>query len=551
MRISGSRCISAHDARGPLCICRGRLCICIGHFARKCKTSKHQDNMKREAPKRTVPIEDTTSNALVSQCDELGYDWSNPAEDGPTNFALMAYTSLSSSSSSNSNTEVSTCFKACLKSYETLKEHYDNLTKDFNKYQFNLGAYKEVLESVEARLEVYKKNEAVFTDDIKILKLDVMFRDKAITELRQKFEKVKKERDDLKLTLEKFQDSSKNLSTLLDSQQSDKSKTGLGYDSQGFDSPVLENQVNEKYNTCEGYHAVPPHYTGNFMPPKPDLIFADEHVVNESVTSLSGSRDFDNGYSRHMTRNKSFLTNCQEIDGGFVAFGGSPKEGKIYGKGGLTCLFAKATIDESNLWHRRLGHINFKTMNKLNRVLVTKPHNKTPYEFLIGRSPNIDFMKPFGCHVTILNTLDHPGKFKGKADEGFLVGYSVNRRGPEWLFDIDSLTISMNYKPVTVGNQTNYDADDKDADEVPHKGDEGVSKESGIDDQERTDSSTQNVNNAGPSINTANTNINACWFQNYNESCLAFKDLVTLDKSKTTMIETLNEYTKDYAESSI
>nr|GEV28368.1 hypothetical protein [Tanacetum cinerariifolium] len=215
-----------------------------------------QRNM--EAPRRTVPVEDTTSNAFVSQCDGLGYNWSDQAEDRPTNFALMAYTSSSSSSFSNSDTE------------------------------FNLGAYKAGLESVEAKLEVYKKNEAVFIDDIKILKLDVMFRDKAITELRQKFEKAKKERDDLKLTLEKFQDSSKNLSRLLDSQQSDKSKTGLGYDSQGFDSLVLENQVNEKYNTCKRYHAVPPSYTGNFMPPKPDLVFTDEHVVNESVTSLPG-----------------------------------------------------------------------------------------------------------------------------------------------------------------------------------------------------------------------------------------------------------------------
>nr|GFA41264.1 hypothetical protein [Tanacetum cinerariifolium] len=114
-----------------------------------------------------------------------------------------------------------------------------------------------------------------------------MFRDKAITRLRQKFEKAKKERDDLKLTLEKFKGSSKNLSSLLDSQQSDKSKTDLGYDSQEFDSQVLENQVNDKNNTCEGYHEVPPPYTRNFMPFKPALVFADEHVVSESVTSLS------------------------------------------------------------------------------------------------------------------------------------------------------------------------------------------------------------------------------------------------------------------------
>nr|GFA82906.1 putative ribonuclease H-like domain-containing protein [Tanacetum cinerariifolium] len=60
-----------------------------------------------------------------------------------------------------------------------------------------------------------------------------------------------------------------------------------------------------------------------------------------------------------------------------------------------------------------------------NKVLVTKPQNKTLYELLQGRLPSIGFMRPFGCPITILNTLDHLGKFQGKVDEGFLVGYSV------------------------------------------------------------------------------------------------------------------------------
>ncbi|GKA66494.1 putative ribonuclease H-like domain-containing protein [Tanacetum coccineum] len=128
----------------------------------------------------------------------------------------------------------------------------------------------------------------------------------------------------------------------------------------------------------------------------------------------------------------------------------------------------------------------------LNRVLVIKPHNKTPYELIRGRPPLIDFMKPFGCPVTILNTKDHLGKFDGKADEGFFVGYSVvskamrvfNKRtriveetlnirflentpnvkgnGPDWLFDVDSLSISMNYVPVAAGNKTNGIAGTKD-----------------------------------------------------------------------------------------
>ncbi|GJX72062.1 ribonuclease H-like domain-containing protein [Tanacetum coccineum] len=216
---------------------------------------------------------------LLGNCDRFGYDWSDQAEEGPTNFALMAYTT---SSSSSSDTEVSTCSKACLKSYETLKEHYDNLTKDFNKSQLNVGAYKAGLESIEARLDVNKKNETVFEENIKILKLDIMLRDIALTELRKKFEKAEKERDDLKHTLEKFENSFKNLSKLLDSQVSDKFKTGVGYDSQVFDS-----QMNDKYKLGEGYHAVPPPYTGNFMLPKPNLVLADmdEYVFSKSVTS--------------------------------------------------------------------------------------------------------------------------------------------------------------------------------------------------------------------------------------------------------------------------
>nr|GEW52830.1 hypothetical protein [Tanacetum cinerariifolium] len=123
-----------------------------------------------------------------------------------------------------------------------------------------------------------------------------------------------------------------------------------------------------------------------------------------------------------------------------------------------------------------------------NRVLVTKPHNKTPYELLHGRTPSIGFMRPFGCLVTILNTLDPLGKIQRKVDEGFLVGYSVcskafrvfNSRtriiqetfhvifletkpnvvgtSPTWVFDIDSLTRTMNYQPVHAGNQTNSGA---------------------------------------------------------------------------------------------
>ncbi|GJV75047.1 hypothetical protein Tco_1506631 [Tanacetum coccineum] len=115
-----------------------------------------------------------------------------------------------------------------------------------------------------------------------------MLRDNALTELRKKFEKSEKERDDLKLTLEKFENSFKTLSKLLDSQISDKFKSGMVYDSQVFNSQVFDRQVNDKYKTRKGYHVVPPPYFGNFVAPKPDLVLADEdeYVFSESVTSV-------------------------------------------------------------------------------------------------------------------------------------------------------------------------------------------------------------------------------------------------------------------------
>ncbi|GJS80435.1 putative ribonuclease H-like domain-containing protein [Tanacetum coccineum] len=131
---------------------------------------------KSKNTRRVVPVETTTSNALVS-CDGSSYDWSDQAEEGPTNFALMAY------SSTSSNSEVSTdsnCSSSCL-------------------------------ESVEARLLVYKKNESVYEEDIKVLKHEIHLREVAITELRKKLELAQKQKDKIQLTVENFKNSSKNL----------------------------------------------------------------------------------------------------------------------------------------------------------------------------------------------------------------------------------------------------------------------------------------------------------------------------------------------------
>ncbi|GJX66238.1 retrovirus-related pol polyprotein from transposon TNT 1-94 [Tanacetum coccineum] len=134
----------------------------------------------------------------------------------------------------------------------------------------------------------------------------------------------------------------------------------------------------------------------------------------------------------------------------------------------------------------------------LNRVLVTKPQNKTPYELLIGKPPSISFMRPFGCPLTILNTLDPLGKFDGKSDEGYLLGYSTsskafrvyNKRtkrveeslhidfledqpnvagnGPDWMFDLDFITNTMNYIPVRISvKDVVLDAKEKPSKNIP------------------------------------------------------------------------------------
>ncbi|GKF53266.1 ribonuclease H-like domain-containing protein [Tanacetum coccineum] len=92
-----------------------------GHFARECRASKNQENKRREINKRNITVETPTENALIAQDGIGGYDWSYQAEEEhPTNFALMAYTSLGSSS--NSDSEVDSCSKSFVKACATLKE---------------------------------------------------------------------------------------------------------------------------------------------------------------------------------------------------------------------------------------------------------------------------------------------------------------------------------------------------------------------------------------------------------------------------------------------
>ncbi|GKB95717.1 putative ribonuclease H-like domain-containing protein, partial [Tanacetum coccineum] len=277
-------------------------------------------------------------------------------------------------------------------------------------------------------------------------------------------------------------------------QLSTKDKTGLRYidqlsesDSEVptniFDSRSSngnDNQTNDRFKKGDGYHAVPPHLIGNYMPPLADLSFArlddsiyrpiakkssastsqgDASVTQTSNISVEMPKDdngnpqqalnykgmFESGCSQAYDKNKALLSDYQDIDGVLLHFGGSSKGGKIkqnvVPSRDLTCLFSKATIDESNLCHRRLGHVNFKTMNKL-----VKGN-------LVRGLPSKTFENDHTC-VAYQKGKQHKASFKVKP--------STKRQGPNWLFDIDSLSNSMNYQPVTAGNQANKNADQQD-----------------------------------------------------------------------------------------
>nr|GEW52628.1 retrovirus-related Pol polyprotein from transposon TNT 1-94 [Tanacetum cinerariifolium] len=110
-----------------------------GHFDRECRSSKDSRRTAAAEPqRRTVPVETSTSNALVSQCDGVGsYDWSYQAEEEPANYALIAF-----SSSSSSNNKVPFCSKDYSKAYAQLHSQYDKLTDDFLKSQFDVISYQ-------------------------------------------------------------------------------------------------------------------------------------------------------------------------------------------------------------------------------------------------------------------------------------------------------------------------------------------------------------------------------------------------------------------------
>nr|GEY39227.1 putative ribonuclease H-like domain-containing protein [Tanacetum cinerariifolium] len=208
-------------------------------------------------------------------------------------------------------------------------------------------------------------------------------------------------------------------------------------------------------------------------------------VKGNEVTAVKTSTEFKNKDLDEFCRMKGIKREYSNVR--------TPQQNRFAETKNMTLIEATRTMLADSLlpitfWSEAVNNACYV----LNRALVTKSQNKTSYELLSGRTTRLDFMKPFGCPVTILNTLDPLGKFDGKAVEGFLVGYSVTSKafrvfntktrkvkenlhvrflenkpnvagtGSNWLFNIDFLTNSMNYIPVYAGNQTDKNAGPQD-----------------------------------------------------------------------------------------
>nr|GEX00422.1 putative ribonuclease H-like domain-containing protein [Tanacetum cinerariifolium] len=439
-------------------------CHKMRHFARECRSHRNQESKARnqDSSRKTVNVEDTSSKAMV-------------AIDGA---GMIRATWL--------------------------------MMKLQPTWLLWISQTQRGLASVEEQLVFYKKNKVVFCDQIAVLKRDASFKDSEFNALNLQPEKLKIEKESNQIKIDNFENASKSLDKLIGSQITDTSRTDtLNEITTAPDALIIKDWVfdSDKDESEEMETSPISHIIKNMME---DLLLLQailkeicdkkNSVLFTKTECLILSSDFKLPDEVKFSW-VFFLPKKDETSGILKDIIGienqlnhkvkiircdNRTEFKNYEMNqfcGIKVIkreFSNAMTQQQNEVAERKNRTLIEAAKTM--VLVTKPHNKTHYELLIGRPHIISFMRPFGCPITILNTLDHLGKFDGKANEGFLVKafrvYNSRTRkveenlhvnflenkpniigsGPEWLFDIDSLTNSMNYQPVSAGKRTNGNA---------------------------------------------------------------------------------------------
>ncbi|GJU84209.1 putative ribonuclease H-like domain-containing protein [Tanacetum coccineum] len=436
--------------------------------ARKAPRSKDNRNWNQGSSSKAVKIEDASEKAMCA-IDGAGFDWSDMAEEEiQANMALMAF-------SDSKVTNDQSCSKSCLKNYDDLKKKYDDLIVKLDDTGFKAATYKRGLSILEEQILKYKEHEVLFSEEIALLKrsvgelqpaliksakdLDQML-ESQITDKSKKgvgyhavpspyplilnrptpfdlsysgLEEFKQPevneygpRDSsLKPTTccDKESDNSKeNTDDSLKQQQKTDSKTSSVIENN--DAPIIEDWVSDDedddkpnpkvekktvIHTATKKEFVKPEkpVRRSVSCPKTSHPSAHKHMAPRAVLMKTGLKSVNTGRPvntvRSVNTGRPFSTARQRFNTG-----------------------------RQNVNTVRARGFNAKAVLLLamshNWRLNVKPHNKTPYELFRGFKQLIGFMKPFGCHVTILNALDKLGKFDGKSDEGFSVGYSLSSK---------------------------------------------------------------------------------------------------------------------------
>ncbi|GJR02492.1 putative ribonuclease H-like domain-containing protein [Tanacetum coccineum] len=278
------------DAKEPVGFDKTKVecynCHKTGHFARECRIKGNQDNRRRDAwnsgnkdGSRTGKKED--SKALVT-IDGEGVDWTSHSEEDE-DYALMAC------NSSESDTEVTSCSNECKESYAKLKKLYDAQREQLSDASIEIKAYTQGLKKVEAQLVAHQQGQLWYEQKIKFMKIDLDDKTDVLTYHKKLLAEAQKEKEDLKAKVEKWHNSLKNLSKLLNTQMSANDKFGLGYGDHRYDGILsYENEVlqsvfmnkeselekqhlYDRFVIARRMHVIPPPMTGNYMPSGPDI----------------------------------------------------------------------------------------------------------------------------------------------------------------------------------------------------------------------------------------------------------------------------------------
>nr|GEU99672.1 putative ribonuclease H-like domain-containing protein [Tanacetum cinerariifolium] len=552
------------------------------------RAPRSQDRSRRENFKQGSKTEEQTPKALMA-IDRVGWDWSYMANEEENHAlvadeeALIEFAIMAKSSSENEVFDNSLCYKACKKNTNSLNTKITEISEKLSDTKTTLYHYKLGLSQVEARLVEFKNQEIKFCEKIKGLEFKVRSKDNGIERLTKELKELKKEKKGLDSKLTSFQSASKDLDTLLGSQRSDKNKEGLlefaddtitdysrpspSIKSNSSDLSNSDSSVFEKGDSSKSIMSKPmiKFVKATDSPTevkiskvetvrKPSVKYA-EMYRNTTKSAKGNSQNVidDKGYwvsgcSRHMTGNISCLSDYEPYDGGYVSFGQGG--GKITAKVHLLGRDFKLR-DDTNVLLRRLGHLNFKTMNKLVRhnlvrglpskcfendhtcvaCLKGKQHKascKTKLVYLVSKPLHTLHMDLFGptsvsslnhkwyclvvtddfsrtlieadrtmladaelsvtfwaeavntaCYVQnrVLGSLMQKGmkvillgtlsskafrvfnKRTKRVEENLHVDFLENKliekgAGLNWLFDIDTLTNSINYVPVVVAETT-------------------------------------------------------------------------------------------------